>query len=354
MIDLKENIRGYQGEIQIITKDKSGRIINVHRENNLIKIFAKEMLAHSLPYSKIWDPNAESGTGAWVSSGIDITEEFAAKYILLGASYDEETGQPLDTHDSLYYVEDTSINQYIPRRPQVGADNNGDLIRPIKISEPGRPLKRIERIAFYPSYQPSDTPLIDNTVRAINNVLVLETTLKQDEYNGFGTSNADFFTITEVSLAGGKALDTVGACECPPKYLFLEGVSGANNAPIPCTASGSATITIDSGVALDDVNSIKEGDQIFIVAQGGSSDYDTLQQVQPHYLVTAKSTGGRDITLDRTPQADSDSASSPVAITGPIGIYRSTLRLFSQRILSVPFKKSVDFEITIRWLIYFN
>lgn len=353
MPTLSENFRphNYRGEIEIVIRDRNGRVVNVHREHNLVKIFAKEMLAHRLPYSKVWDPNAGTGSGGWVDNSIDPLEEFAAKYILLGASFDQNTGQPLDTQDPRYYVEDEATNSYMPKRPNVGADNEGDLINPIPISEPYRPLKRIERATFIPSYQPADTPLLNETVRAVNNVLVLETTLKLNEYNGFNTSSTDFFTITEVALAGGKALDGVGNCECPPKVIFREGINGANDVPIPCVANSSAVITIDSGVS--DPDTVKEGDQIQIIDIGGTADTtgasgDPSGQVQPYYLVTSKSPGGRDITLDRTP------TSNGVALNGPIGIYRNSLRLFSQRILSVPFKKSSDYEIDIRWLIYFN
>lgn len=351
MLTVKEEYRNYRGEIEIIIRDKYGRVVNVLREKNLVKIFAKEMLAHRLPYSKIWDPDANSGSGGWISSGIDADEEFAAKYILLGASFDPVTKQPLDTQDSRYYLEDSATNSYIPIRPNVGADNGGDLINPIPITSPDRPLKKIEKVSFIPTYQPQDTPLLDETVRAINNVVMLETTLRLSEYNGFATSNTDFFTITEIALAGGKAFETPSTCDCVPKILFLEGLGGVNNIPIPCQANGTSTISIDSDVPADDVNRIKEGDQIFLVADGTDS-YETLGQVQPYYLVTSKSIGGRDITLDRTPQITS--GTEQVALTGSVGIYRSTLRLFSQRILSVPFKKSIDFEINIRWLIYFN
>ena len=116
------------------------------------------------------------------------------------------------------------------------------------------------------------------------------------------------------------------------------------------TANGSATVSIDPSVASVDVARIVEGDQVFLVGRpaGTDEEYLTLDQVQPYYLVTAKAAGGRDVTLDRTPV---DSAGVP--LTGDIALYRSTLRLFSQRILSVPFKKSSDFEIIVRWRISF-
>lgn len=338
----------YKGEIEFIVKDRKGRVVHRHTEPNLIKIFAKDILAHQLGYSKVWDPTAGTGGGAWVDSGIDPDEEFAAKYILLGASFDE-SGQPLDTSDSRYYTTDPISGSAIPLRPDVGADNLGDLINPVPISEPDRPLKRVEAISFEASYQPADTPLLQDNVRAMNNVVLLETTLKLDEYNGLGTTGADFFTITEVALAAGAPIDTVGACECDPSVLFLEGVGGANDAQIAATANGGATISIDPAVDAADVARIKEGDQIFLVnATSTDETYDTLNQINPYYLVTSKATTGRDVVLDRTPV---DSDQNP--LTGSVAIYRSTLRLFSQRILSVPFKKSSDFEIIIRWRITF-
>jgi hypothetical protein len=341
--------RDLRGEVEFIIKDRNGNVLRRHREQNLIKVFGKEMLSHTLPYSKIWNPDGGTGSGAWEDSGIDALEEFAAKYIIFGASFDDD-GQPLDTADSRYYATDPNTGGPVAITPDVGADNAGGLINAIPISEPDRPLKRIENVSFEASYQPADSPLVQDNVRAMNNVLVLETTLRLDEYNGFGTTTGDFFTITEVSLAGGAPLTDIGACECDPDVLFLEGVGGAKDAQIIATANGSATVSIDPSVASIDVARIVEGDQVFLVGRpvGTDEEYLTLDQVQPYYLVTAKAAGGRDVTLDRTPV---DSAGTP--LTGDIALYRSTLRLFSQRILSVPFKKSSDFEIIVRWRISF-
>jgi hypothetical protein len=151
-------------------------------------------------------------------------------------------------------------------------------------------------------------------------------------------------------LAGGAAIDTVGACECDPYVLFLEGVNGEMDQQIAVTMNGSSTVSIDPSVAAADVNRIVEGDQIMLVDEptGTEEEYDTMSQVSPYYLVTSKATGGRDVVLDRTP-----TNSSGTALTGTAGIYRSTLRLFSQRILSVPFQKSVDYEIIVRWYVTF-
>jgi len=350
-VTLPETFSTFKGEIEIEVRDKHGRVVHRHCEPNLIKVFAKEMLSHTLPYSQVWDPTAGTGDGAWVANTVDPLEEFAAKYILFGASFDAN-GLPLSTTDSRYYQTDPVTGSSIAITPDIGVDNFGDLINPIPISEPDRPLKRIERVYFEPSYQPADSPLLQSDVRAINNVLVMETTLRQDEYNGFGTSGSDFFTITEVALSGGAPLTDIGACECDPQFLFLEGVGGEKDVQIASTANASSTISIDPAVAAADVNRIVEGDQILLVddASGASAEeYDIMGQVNPYYLVTSKTVGGRDVVLDRTP-VDSTGA----AITGTVGIYRSTLRLFSQRILAIPFQKSSDFEIVCRWRINFN
>jgi len=349
---LSEAYKAFKGEIEIEVRDRHGRVVHRHREPNLIKIFAKELLSHTLPYSQVWDPTAGSGSGAWVASGVDPLEEFAAKYILFGASFDAN-GLPLSTADSRYYQTDPVTGSSVAITPDVGADNYGDLINPIPISEPSRPLKRIESVYYEASYQPADSPLLQSDVRAMNNVLVLETTLRQDEYNGFGATDSDFFTITEVALSGGAPLDAdIGACECDPEILFLEGVGGDRDIQIPVTMNGSSTVSIDPAVAAVDVNRIVEGDQIFLVADSTGAlaeEYGLMDQVNPYYLVTSKTIGGRDVVLDRTPV---DSAGT--ALTGAAGIYRSTLRLFSQRILAIPFQKSSDFEIVVRWRINFN
>lgn len=340
--------RSYKGEIEFIFKDKRGRVIKTHVEPNIVKIFAKEMLAHRLPYSKIWDPSANSGVGAWVASSVDPDEEFAAKYILFGASYDSD-GVPLDTNDTRFYTTDPVTQIAVPIRLTPGADFEGGLINAIPIAEPGRPLKRIENIDFEPTYQPAGTPQLQADVRALNNIVLLETTLRPEEYNGFGTSGSaggDAFTITEVALAGGIELGTIGACECDPKELFLEGAEGG--VALAATANGTDVITLDA--TSGDLDVIRAGDQIKIVGAGGTANSsDTLNQVSPYYLVLAKSVGGRDIQLDRVP-----TDANQVALTGSIGVFRSTLRIFSHRILSTPVRKTSDFEILVRWRIIFS
>jgi hypothetical protein len=72
--------KAYQGELEFEIRDRHGRTLNKWREPNLIKIFAKEILSHRLPHSRVWDPNANTGAGDWVSHNLDL-DEFAAKYI---------------------------------------------------------------------------------------------------------------------------------------------------------------------------------------------------------------------------------------------------------------------------------
>jgi len=334
-------VPSYNGELEFLFKDRNGRIIRTHREPNLVKISAKEILAHRLPHSKVWDPTAASGAGAWVTHDIDL-DEFSAKYIVFGASFDEG-GNPLDAADTRYYTPDPIAGGYIPNTLGVGAEFDGGLINAIPISEPVRPLKRIERIFFESSYQPAGTPLLQDDVRALNNVVVLETTLLKDEYNGLGITSSDFFTITEVALVGAAEVDSVGACECDPRDIFLTGSTGGG--AFVGIANGSATVSLDPSEL--DVNGIKEGDQIKIVESNSTAAADAiLDQVNPYYLVVNKAAGGRDITLDRTPV---DSVGNP--LSGSVGILRDGFRIFSHRILTSPFRKNSEFEIVVRWRI---
>lgn len=334
--------RSYEGEIEIEIRDVRGRVLERRREPNLVKIFAKEILAHRLPYSKVWDINANGGAGGWVTHNIDL-EEFAAKYIVFGASFDDD-GNPLDSTDTRFYTPDTISGGYIPISLGAGAEYDGGLINAIPIAEPDRPLKRIERVYFEPSYQPAGTPLLQADVRAMNNIVVLETTLRKTEYNGFGLTSSDYFTLTEVALVGAEEIDSVGACECDPRDIFLTGDGG----PLLASAAGTATVSLDPSVT--DVDHIKEGDQVKIVEPGSTAADDSiLDQLNPYYLVTSKALGGRDITLDRTPVT-----SDNVALTGSVGLLRDGFRIFSHRILKTPVKKSEDFEIVVRWRIIMN
>lgn len=328
-----------RGELEFIFKDKNGRVISRAVEQNLVKIFAKEILSHRMPHSRVWDPEAGTGSGDWVEHGLDF-EEFAPKYIVFGASFDE-TGQSLDSADTRYYVQDPAIGGFRPITLSTGADYEGGLINAIPISEPTRPLKRVERIFFQPTYQPAGTPILQDNVRAINNIVVLETTLRQNEYNGFGVTTNDFFTITEIALVGAKEVGNVGACELDPRDIFLTGNESEN--AFAASASGTATISLDPSETL--VDEIREGDQIKII----TGQTDPVEQVNPFYLVINKFEGGRDIVLDRVPvDVDGD------PIVGPIEILRDGFRIFSHRILKNPVKKSEDFEIVVRWSIIFN
>ncbi len=337
--DKKHMGKGCVGVIEFTIRDKNGQIIDQFFEKNIVKIFAKEMLAHRLPSSEIWDPTANGGAGGWVSTNIDPTDEYSARYILFGASFDVN-GSPIE-NDPRYYQLDSAKGTYIPRRLGPGAEFHGELINAIPFSEPDRPLKRVEKISFDPTYQPAGLPLLQDDVRAMNNIVALETTLQLNEYNGSG-SGSDFFVITEVALAGGKKIDSVGQCECPPRKLFLDG-------PVKCMANGSDVVNIISTETQVDL--IKEGDQLEITGPGaqGTGDDIRLQQVSPFYMVLQKQIGGRDIQLDRVPV---DSSNHP--IIGPINVYRNTLKIFSHRLLKVPFRKSCDISIGVKWRIIFS
>ena len=361
---------GTRGVLEFIIKDRNGNVIQHIVEENIVKIFAKEMLSHRLPSSEVWNPE----TGVWeTASNTYPIEEFAARYILLGASFDA-SGTPLGTNDARYYTTDTVTQQVIPIRLTPGASTDTsqgmEMINAIPISEPDRPLKKIERISFSNTYQPTSTPLVDESVRALNNIVTLETVIKTDEYNGFGGSAGnDFFTITEVVLAGGRKFDDVAQCGLIPEDLFLQcntlltspsaaTACGAFDEALAAIGNGTSVISLDSTET--NVDLIKAGDQIKLVNRGGVqgttnsagavvAGYSTLSQINPHYLVVSKLPGGRDIELDRVPVDSSGSA-----ITGAIGVFRDTMKIFSQRILSTPVRKSSSFEITIRWNIIFN
>jgi len=339
LVTLNEEVKYLLGEVELEFRHKDGTFSHRQVEHNIVKIFMKECLSHRLPYSKIWDPEGGSDLqGAWVDSGIDPLEEFSAKYILLGASFDAN-GVPLDSNDPRYYVTDTVTGLKVPIRLEPGAYYDGELINAIPISEPYRPLKKIENIYFESTYQPAGTPLLQSDVRAINNILVLETTLRDNEYNGFGLTESDYFTITEVALAAGKTIDHVGSCNCVPRKIFLDG-------PYPAEASGSNVVTLNNSA---DAAHIKAGDQIKITGPHGSGsdgEHDIMGQVSPYYLVLSKSGTGKDLSLDRTP-VDSHN----VPITGSIYVWVDSLRICSMRVLSQPAKKSSDFQIIIRWRI---
>lgn len=336
------NVKEYQGEVEFIIKDKFGRVIESIRQSNIIKIFAKEILSHRLLPHKIWDPNGNTGSGAWITHSINI-DEYAPRYIVFGASFDQ-SGNPLDSSDLRYYTQDSS-GRYVARTLNVGAEYDGGLINAIPIAEPNRPLKKIERVYFESSYQPAGSPLLDSDVRAINNIVVFETTLRKDEYNGLESTTSNFFTITEIALVGAVELNSVGTCNCDPRDIFLTGNTGA---PFLINMSGTHTVSLD--ISETEIDAIKEGDQIKIVDYDSTAfDDATIAQVNPYYLVLNKSLGGRDITLDRAPV---DANNNP--IVGQAGMFRDGFRIFSHRILSTPIKKSADFEIICRWRIIMN
>ena len=343
MINTTETVaKSYKGEVEFIIRDKHGRVLEQIREPNIIKIDAKEILPHRMAHTRIWDPIGGSGDGAWVDHGID-TEEFSVKYIVFGASFDEN-GAPLNVADTRFYRPDSVTGTYVPVTLGVGAEYDGGLINAIPITEPSCPLKRIERIYFESSYQPSGSPLLQNDVRAMNNVIVFETTLTKDEYNGFGTTSADFFTITEVALVGAREVTVTGNTPIDPRNIFLTGSTGTSESPFLATASGTSTVALDTS---EDATAISEGDRIRIINYDGT-DYADLDN--PYFLVISKAVGGRDLVLDRTPTVtDGD-----LPIAGSIGILRDGFKIFSHRILRSPVKKSADFTITARWRIAFS
>jgi len=336
-ITINERVaKEYFGEIELEFRDsKTHEIIETRREPNIVKIFAKEVMSHSVMYEKIWAPSGGTGTGAWVEN--DTFNDFKLKYMLFGASFDQN-GVPLDTNDPRYYERDEVTGLYRPIKLLPGADYDGSLINAIPIDEENnRPLKKIEKVYFEPTYQPAGTPLLQPDVRAINNVLVVETTLTENEYNGFGLTESDHFTITEVALSAGIEITHVAGCNINPRDLFLEG-------PYAATASGGDVVTLNE---LTSIDKLVKGDQVKLVPTGTNTTGGT-DQVSPYYLIMDKMPSGSDITLDRTPMEGSS------VISGDVSLYRDTLRIFSHRILTTPAKKSNSFEITCRWRIYFT
>jgi hypothetical protein len=130
----------------------------------------------------------------------------------------------------------------------------------------------------------------------------------------------------------------------------LEGVedSEGDDSPIPSTATGGDVISIND---VANAELIKEGDQIKVVSLSADSSgaYGDLDQINPFYLVLSKSSTGLELQLDRVPV---DSTQTP--ITGDIGVFRDTLRIFSHRILTSPFKKTSDIEVLVRWRLIFS
>lgn len=341
-VTIKEKIdtKGVAGYFHVIVRcAKTGEIVTEHINKNIIKIFAKESIAHSIVPANIWDPIGS----VWTPHSLDL-ELYRPRYIVLGASFDENQ-LPISGIDSRYYNQDNINGGFIPKQLTPGATNNGGLINAVPIASPSRPLKRIEKIWFEPSYQPAGSPNLYDDIRAINNVVVFQTTLLSHEYNGISGTSGDFLTITEGALVAAPEVPVLGACECDPRTIFLTGDS--NGLAFGAIASGGSTITLDNSVV--NINDIKEGDQIKIVDYGASPNTtSTLNQPNQYYLVINKSIGGHDVTLDRTLV---DTTNTP--ITGNVGVLRDDFKMISHRILSSPVKKTADFIIDLRWLLTF-
>ena len=339
--------REYVGEIEIDVKDKRGNILQQIREPNIVKIFAKECLSHRLASSVKWDPlhsNTDGSYGAWVDSDVDPDEDFSVKYILLGASFDENY-QPLDNKDERFYIKDSVSGFYVPIKLGPGAEYDGGLINAIPINEGcGRPIKKIEDFRYEATYQPASTPFLQGDVRAVNNILICETTVETSEYNGMTNMTGDYFTITEVALAAGRTtgiLSSTEYCNVNPNDIFLEG-------PYSGTLFGSTAVRLNSGCTTDGDDwcpFIRVGDQIKITGGTGGD----LGQVSPFYMVMNKECNGSNLILDRVPL---DSDDNP--ITGEVEVWRDTLRIFSHRILTSPIKKISDVSLVIRWRIIFS
>jgi len=363
-VNFKDRIaKDLHGVVEIIVKDLNGNVVQHEKHNNIIKIFAKESLAHRLCPPRHWDPTAGTGSGAWVDNSFSI-EDFAARYIVFGASYDA-SGNPLDTNDARFYKIDPVTQAYVPKPLSPGAlpystgvDENGnadpnwylksgDLINPIPISYPNRPLKAVERIYFESSYQPAGDPNLDPAVRPLNNTVVFETTLTKTEYNGFGNTASDYFTISEVSLVCAPEVEVATVCNCPPRDIFLLG--HADGLPLQANiAVAGSTVSLTETTA-EYIDYIKVGDTIKIVsADSTAAANNELDQLNPFYLVMSKVSGGVDITVDRTIR---NASSTP--ITGAVGVFKDEFRMFSHRILQTPVKKSSDFEVIVRWSINF-
>jgi len=333
--------RDYCGEIEIEIRDRRGNIVRVQQEN-LIKIFAKEILAHRVAASMKWDPiilNNDGSRGAWVQSGVDPMEDYSLKYMVFGASFDQN-GQPLDVHDPRFYQQDPMTGQYRPITLSPGAQYGGGLINAIPINEQcGRPLKYIESFKFEPTYQPAGTPYLHDDVRGINNILVVETTLRVDEYNGLTNLPCEYFTLTEVALVGAKYVGRVTECNIDPHDVFIEG---------PYQATVKSGTNVVKLLNVEEMSTINTGDQIRIVGAGSSEQGQ--DQINPYYLVIDRSClDGSELILDRVPKNRNNEA-----IFGNVLVYRDTFKIFAHRILQVPVKKSADFEIIVRWKIIFS
>lgn len=339
------------GKLEIIIKDKNGNVIDRRIDHNIIKIFMKDHIPHTLAYPYVWDPTGGTGEGDWVANVLNHADLYHPKYIILGAAFDTSPssyGSPLSTNDADYYETDPISGQKSPKTLYSGAEYGGGLIKPIpiKVSD-GRPLKRIESATTeLATYQPPGTPYLRNDVRALFNVLKLQTTLEIDEYNGF-SDTYNYFDICEVALVSGPAFGaSVSDCDCDPEQLFLlgdgcvynDGGATTVDAMEVTLTAGSTILTLSNA---DNADCIYPGDQIKLIAPG-------YTQTTQHYLVYSKS--GNQLTLDRVPKDDQN-------VNLPSGTYTMWVdrhRILCHRILESPFSKTSALEVTIIWNIYYS
>lgn len=336
------------GEIQLIFRDSKGNIVDRIIHHNIIKIFMKDHIAHTLPYGYKWDPTGgTSGSGDWVANTINNADLYFPKYIILGAAYDTSTanyGAPLGTNDTDFYQTDPVSGQKVPITLYSGANYTGGLIKAIPIDTSNNiPLKRIEDVDFDATYQPPGTPYLRDDVRALYNIVSFSTTLQTTEYNGFGGSFTSF-DICELALVSGPAFDsTISDCNCDPHNLFLLGHGGnydtdLSASPIEITlTSGSSTITLNDA---SDANYIYEGDQIKFVS--------SHSMITEYFMVLSKS--GNQLTLDRVPKDDSN-VNIP---SGTYHIWVDRFRILAHSILPQPFSKTSALQVDITWKIYFS
>ena len=334
------------GEIELLFKNKHGQIVDKKVFHNIIKIYMKDHIAHTLPYPYVWDPTGGTGSGDWVTNDVN-RDLFFPKYIIIGAAYDTSTanyGAPLNTNDTDYYKTDPISGQKVPITLYSGDTYNG-LIKAIPINVSNNiPLKRIENISFDATYQPPGTPYLRSDVRAMYNIVSFKTTLTTSEYNGFGGSYTSF-DICELALVSGPAFDSsVSDCDCDPHTLFMMGDGGNYDtgasavSPIDISiVEGSNIITLANA---SNANYIYEGDQIKLIS--------THSMISEYYLVMNKS--GATLTLDRVPKDDTNT-NLP---SGNYTMWVDRFRMLAHSILPQPFSKTSALEVDITWKIYFS
>ena len=130
-----EDMAGY---VHITVKNVvTGEIVSDTIDKNIIKIFAKESISHSIVPQNLWDP---IGT-AWVPHALDL-ELYRPRYIVFGAAFDENQ-QPVSGVDNRYYEPDTISGGFRAITLTPGATFGGGLINAVPIASPDRPLKRV-------------------------------------------------------------------------------------------------------------------------------------------------------------------------------------------------------------------